>query len=383
MSDPISLFILAGEPSGDRIAAELVKGLKQRTNLQLSGVGGTALMAEGLSPIFPMADLSVMGFADVIKRLPKLFWRFGQAARAVLAAKPDIVVLVDSQVFSAALAGRLRNHGYRGPILLYVSPAVWAWKPERAPQLKKLFDEVLAVLPFEPEVMKRLGGPPTDYVGHPAIHHFPFRPALPEKGPLLLLPGSRNGEIARTLPMIRDTAQKLAGHSKITSFILPTPKSLHSRMVAETAKWSVKVNVVSDEASRLAAFAEAIAAIAVMGTITLELALAGVPMATTYIGDTGQARRFVKYQVKFASLPNIVLDRAVVPELLLSEPDAGRLEETVRRVLDGEGVAEAQLAAFADLRTLMEKGAPEAPLTDPVGRVLDVLAKSQRSTIGV
>jgi len=382
MVDSLSLFILAGEPSGDRIAAELVKGLKAKANLTLSGVGGTALMAEGLSPVFPMADLSVMGFADVIKRLPKLLWRYGQAARAALAAKPDVVVLVDSQVFSAALAGRLRNSGYRGPILLYVSPAVWAWKPERAPQLKRLFDQVLAVLPFEPEVMKRLGGPPTEYVGHPALRHFPFRPALPEKGPLLLLPGSRNGETARTLPMIREVARKLAGHPKITALILPTPKSLHARMAAETAKWPVPVTVVSDETARLAAFAEAVAAVAVMGTITLELALAGVPMATTYIGDAGQAKRFIKYEVKFASLPNIVLDRAVVPELLLSEPDPVRLEETVRSVLDGQGVADGQLAAFAELRALMEKGAPDAPLTDPVEQVLAALAKPQRSMIG-
>lgn len=381
--DSVSLFILAGEPSGDRIGGALVKALKQKTALTLTGVGGDVLAGEGLTPLFPMADLSVMGFSDVVKRLPKLFWRFGQAARAVVAAKPDIVVLVDSQVFSAALAGRLRNHGYRGPILLYVAPAVWAWKPERAPQLKKLFDEVLSVLPFEPAVMRRLNGPPTAYVGHPALGRFSFREAIPERGPLLLLPGSRNGEIERTLPMIRDVAQRLAGHPRIVSFVLPTPKSLHDRMVAATKNWSAEVTVVSDDARRLSAFAEAIAAIAVMGTITLELALAGVPMATTYIGDLGQIKRFLKYEVKFAALPNIVLDRAIVPELLLHEADAARLEETVRRVLDGEGVADAQLAAFAELRALMEKGAPEAPLTDPVERVFAVLAKSQRSMIGV
>jgi len=383
MPDTVSLFILAGEPSGDRIGGELVKALKQKVTLRFSGVGGTALMAQGLSPLFPMADLSVMGFSDVIKRLPKLLWRLGQATRAVLGARPDIVVLVDSQVFSATLARRLRKRGYRGPILLYVAPAVWAWKPERAPGLVPLFNEVLSVLPFEPEVMQRLGGPPTTYVGHPALHHFPFRPVLPETGPLLLLPGSRNGEIARTLPMIRDAAQKLADHPRITSFILPTPNSLHARMVAETATWPVQVSVVSDEAERLAAFAQAIAAVAVMGTITLELALAGVLMATTYIGDLGQIKRFLKYEVKFASLPNIVLDRAVVPELLLHEADAARLEETVRRVLDEPGVAEGQLAAFAELRALMEEGAPEAPLTDPVERVFAVLAKTQRSTMGV
>lgn len=373
MARELSLFILAGEASGDRIGAALVKRLRQRLDLRLSGVGGDAMMAEGLSPVFPMADLSVMGFSDVLRRLPKLYRRLGQAARAVLAGRPDAVVLIDSQVFSAMLAKRLRARGFGGPILLCVAPAVWAWKPERAPRLKPLFDEILAVLPFEPEVMARLGGPPTTYVGHPALEHFPFRAEPPAVGPLLLLPGSRNGEIARNLPMLREVASRLASHPRVSGLILPTPRSQQARMAAETAAWPVAVEVVADEGRKLAAFGSAVAAAAVMGTVTLELALAGVPMVTTYVGDAGQARRFLKYRVKFVSLPNIVLDRPVVPELLLTAPDADRLEAALRGVLDDPAAGAAQLAAFAELRALMQNGAPEAPRTDPADRLLAVL----------
>jgi lipid-A-disaccharide synthase len=378
-TEPVSLFVLAGEASGDRIGGELIRKLKATTPLRLSGVGGHAMMAEGLVPLFPMSDLSVMGFADVLKRLPKLYWRMRQAARAVLAQQPDMVVLVDSQVFSATLARRLRKQGFRRPILLYVAPAVWAWKPERAPRLKPLFDEVLSVLPFEPAAMARLGGPATHYVGHPALAQFPFRPALPERGPLLLLAGSRDGEIARTLPMMRRVAEVLAGHPRVASFILPTPRSQRARIAAATADWPVPVEIVSDEAGKVAAFAQAVAAAAVSGTVTLELALAGVPMAVTYVADAGQAQRFVKYKVKFVALPNIVLDREVVPELLFTQPEPERLAAAMRQLLDERLVAERQLTGFAEIRALMEKGAPEAPLEAPAGRVLAMLSAGRLS----
>ena len=375
-TEPASIFMLAGEASGDRIGGALIRQLKRHIPLRLSGVGGPDMMAGGLTPLFPMSDLSVMGYADVLKRLPKLYWRMFEAARAVRAINPDLVVLVDSQVFSATLARRLRKQGYRGTILLYVAPAVWAWKPERAPRLKPLFDEILAVLPFEPGAMERLGGPTTSYVGHPAVAHFPYRETLPERGPLLLLPGSRNGEISRTLEMMRECALALNGHPKVTGFVLPTPAPHRQRMIEAVADWAAPVEVVSDEAAKLRAFADAVAAIAVSGTVTLELALAGVPMVATYVADAGQAKRFLRYKVKYVTLPNIVLDRALIPELLFTEPDAARLLGAARDLLDGPGAAAAQLAGFAEIRSLITKGAPEAPLFDPAERVLSMLSRA-------
>jgi len=367
---PVSLFILAGEPSGDRIGGALVEALRRHVPLALAGVGGPALTEAGLASAFPMADLSVMGVSDVLKRLPLLLWRLGQATRLVLKQRPDVVVLIDSQVFCSALARRLRKRGFAGPILLYVAPAVWAWRPDRAPGLKERYDEVLAVLPFEPEAMARLGGPATTYVGHPALAGFPFRKSLPESGPLLLLPGSRVGEISRTLEMMQAVAERLYGHPRVTSLILPTPSARAAEMRAAVAKWPVPVEVVTGEAAKHAVFAAAIAAAAVSGTVTLELALAGVPIIATYVGDRVQAERFLKYKVKFVVLPNIVLDRLVVPELLFPHPEPALLAEAVVNLLDDQAKAEAQLAAFAELRALMETGLPDAPLTDPAERVL-------------
>ena len=375
-AEALSLFILAGEPSGDRIGAAVIAALRQRTELTLAGVGGSAMDNEGLRSLFPMSDLSVMGFSDVVWRLPLLLWRVRQTTRAILRQRPDMVVLIDSQVFSAAIAKRLRRAGYAGRIVLYVAPAVWAWKPERAPELKALFNEVLAVLPFEPAAMARLGGPPTAYVAHPALQRFPFREQKPGRGPLLLLPGSRIGEIRRTLPLLREVAERLQDHPRIDGFVLPTPAALRGHLAAETAAWAVPVRVVSGEAETLGSFAMAVAAVAVTGTVTLELALAGVPMVTTYVADAGQAKRFARYKVQYVALPNIILDAPVVPEILFSDPpEAARLVEAVRDLLDRPTADATQLAAFSRLRCLMETGAPEAPAEDPAERLLATLPR--------
>ncbi|MHB1109393.1 MAG: lipid-A-disaccharide synthase [Devosia sp.] len=374
MPEHLKLFILAGEPSGDRVGADLVDRLRARTKLELSGVGGEALIGKGLKSLFPMSELSVMGWADVLPRLPLLLWRARQTAQAIIRSKPDVAVLVDAQVFSALVAKQVRAAGVKTPLLLYVAPAVWAWKPERAPKLRPLFDEVLAVLPFEPKVLAELGGPPSHYVGHPALQTFPLRVAVPDRGPLLLLPGSREGELRRHLPLMRGVAECFMGHPRVTGFVLPTPGAMAERVNAEVGSWHAPVQVVSSEAEKRAAFRDAVAACAVTGTVTLELALAGVPMVTTYVADAGQARRWVKYRVRFAALPNAILERELVPEVLFTAPELSRIELPLQNLLDDEAAAAAQLAGFREIRTLMEKGAPEAPLADSAERVVSHMA---------
>jgi lipid-A-disaccharide synthase len=366
----VRLFILAGEPSGDRIGADLVRRLRERVPLKVSGVGGEHLAAEGVSSLFPMSDLSVMGLNDVLKRLPLLLWRIRQTAAAILRQQPDLVVLIDSQVFCETVAKRLRKAGFAGKVLLYVSPAVWAWKPERAPALKPVYDEVLAVLPFEPAVMAKLGGPPTSYVGHPALSHTLLRATQPERGPMLLLPGSRQGELRKHLPVMEEVAKAFAGHPRITGFVLPTPRHEKSRVHEAVTNWATPVQVTSDPEEKQMAFAEAVAAAAVTGTVTLELALSGVPMVTTYVGEKAQLKRAQKYNLRFASLPNILAGERLVPEILSLQQEPAAVIAEMTRLLDEPGVMDAQLQGFANIRGDMEKGAPEAPLADAVDRVL-------------
>ena len=370
MARPLKLFVLAGEPSGDRIAADLVRRLRERVALDLSGVGGDELIGQGLRSLFPMSNLSVMGVTDVLLRLPLLLWRIEQTARVIRSSQPDIVVLFDAQDFSALLARRLRAMKYTGPILLYVAPSVWARSPGRAAKLTPLFNEVLAVLPFEPEVMARLGGPPTAYVGHPALRERLQQRDAVDAGPLVLLPGSRDGELRRHLPLFRQVAAEVANHPAVTGFVIPTLPILAERLRREVADWPVPVTVIAERSERATLYQRAALALAVSGTATLELALAGVPMVISYVMDGHQARVYEKINRPMVGLPNIVLKRAAAPELVLSQPDAAVLTEAVRNLLDDKAARQAQIAAFGELSDLMEHGEPESPRQDPADRVL-------------
>ncbi len=365
----LKLFILAGEPSGDRIAADLVIRLKQRVTLALSGVGGHELEAQGLRSLYPMSDLAVMGISDVVKRLPLLLWRIEQTARAIRKAKPDIVVLVDSQDFSKLLARRLKRLGYAGKLILYVAPSVWARAPQRAAKLKPLFEEVLAVLPFEPAVMQRLDGPATSYVGHPALGERIVRDAV-ERGPLVLLPGSRDGELRRHLALFRQVAAQAGNHPVLNGVVIPTLPSLHERLAREVADWPVPVRIVSDRAARAEIYRQAVLALAVSGTVTLELALAQVPMVVTYVLDPHQARIYARHGRPPVSLPNIILHRPAVPELVQDVPDAAAMETAVRLLLDNKKARQDQIGAFGELAQLMETGEADFSRQDPANRIL-------------
>lgn len=365
----LKLFILAGEPSGDRIAGDLVARLKQRVDLALTGVGGHELQTHGLRSLYPMSDLAVMGISDVVRRLPLLLWRIEQTARAIRKAKPDIVVLVDSQDFSKLLARRLKRLGYAGKLILYVAPSVWARAPQRAAKLRPLFEEVLAVLPFEPAVMQRLEGPPTSYVGHPALGERLMRDVV-ERGPLVLLPGSRDGELRRHLALFRQVAAQLGSHPTLDGVVIPTLPSLHERLSREVADWPVPVQIVSDRAARRDIYGKAAMALAVSGTVTLELALARVPMVVTYVLDPHQARIYAKHGRPPVSLPNIILHRAAVPELVQETPDAAAMESAVRTLLDNKKARHDQIEAFGELSMMMETGEPDFPRQDPADRVL-------------
>lgn len=370
MADPLRLFILAGEPSGDRIAADLVRRLRRNGPLELAGVGGFELIGEGLNSLYPMADLSVMGISDVLMRLPLLLWRVEQTARAALKYNPDIVVLVDAQEFSALVARRLRAARPNLRIVLYVSPSVWARHPERAKKLKPLFDEVLAVLPFEPAAMIRLGGPPTSYVGHPSLGEMQTRSALGDGRLVALLPGSRPGELRRHLPLFKAAAQALAKRPDVDGFFLPTLPALAADITAETAQWGVPIRIVSERAERLALYDKTALALTCAGTATLELAMAGVPMLVAYVMDGFQARKFAEYGRPRVSLPNIILEADLLPELILGQPDEKLVIAEATRLLDDTASRLEQLAAFEKLRRLMDMGALGYPRQDPAERVL-------------
>ncbi len=369
----VEIFIVAGEASGDQIGADLMERLGAREGIHFSGVGGDMMRAEGLQPLFPMEDLAVMGVVDVVARLPWLLYRLRQTGNEILRQQPDAVVLIDSQVFSRMLAQRLRRAGYKGPIVLYVAPTVWAYRPERARKLAPLIDEVFAILPFEPELMANLAGPPTRFVGHPALGRRVFDAVGDVRNRLALLPGSRRGELRRHMPMYGQVAAQIASSHPELQFYLPTLPHIADEVARMVEDWDVPVELVTDRARRSELAAETALALVASGTATLETALAGVPMVVTYVMDAAQRRAYRRLSIEHISLPNIILNQPLVPELLFDHPDAARLATSIKDLLDDEESRQAQLEGFRQMAAYMQTGTPEHPRCDPAERVLSLL----------
>ncbi len=360
----LSVFIVVGEESGDQLGARLMQALKLRLDgrVAFAGVGGQAMAAEGLTSLFPLGEVSLMGFTAVALRLRSVLARIREAAAAAVAAAPDIVVIIDSPDFTHRVARRIRAARPDIPIVDYVSPSVWAWRPGRARRMRAYVDHVLALLPFEPQAHARLGGPPCTYVGHPLIEQIAaLRPNAQEAARragapplLLLLPGSRRSEVEQLLPIFRATVERVAAAGTACELVLPTVPHLEAAVRAALRTWPAPPRLVVDAQEKRAAFRRARAALAASGTVTLELALAQVPMVTAYrVGAVEAAilRRLIR--VPSVILANLVLGENVVPEFLQENCTAERLAAALTPLLRGGSERRRQLDAFARLDAVM------------------------------
>ena len=359
----MKVFIVAGEPSGDALGAKLMRALRQsRWNVQFEGVGGAGMEAEGLKTLFPMADIAVMGFLPVLRRLPTLLNRIKVTAEACIAAAPDVVVLIDSPDFTHRVAKKVRRAAPSIPILDYVSPTVWAWRPGRARAMRAYFDHVLAVLPFEPEAHARLGGPPCSYVGHPLIERFGDLRPRPEDAlqraferHVLLLPGSRMSEVTRLMPEFGEAVARIAAAVPGADFSLPVVPHVEGAIREAIRSWPVKPLLVFGEQAKWTAFRRARAALAASGTVTLELGLAQVPMVTAYkVSRIEQAIIEALVTVSTPILPSLILGEKVVPEFLQEQANGATLAEAMIPLLADGPERQAQLAAFDRLDTAMQ-----------------------------
>ncbi|MET4632707.1 lipid-A-disaccharide synthase [Kaistia defluvii] len=366
-SKPLDVFIIAGEESGDILAAGLMRSLadKRPGPVRYRGVGGHRMTAAGLRGLYPMDDLTAMGFSAVLGKLPTILKRMRQTVEAIVANPPDILILVDAPDFTHRVAARVRRRLPNLLIVKYVAPTVWVWRPGRARAMHGSIDHVLALLPFEPEAMYRLGGPETTYVGHPLLSEIPdLQPmagdlALRNGEPpiLLVLPGSRRMELKRLGEPFGEALALLKARGHDFRLVLPTLPRLVDRVTEMTREWPVRPHIVAGEAAKLAAFRSARVALAASGTVTLELALAGVPFAAAY-RVPGWEARLVKYFItgRFATLPNIILDGPVVPELIQHDCTPQKLVAALEPLIADGPARQAQLDGFARLDALMSTG---------------------------
>lgn len=379
------IFLIATEPSGDHLGAALMKELRHRfgNEVAFAGIGGREMEEQGIVSPFPIGDLAIVGFAAVVKQLPMLMRRIREAAEAVIQAQPDILVIIDSPDFTHRVARRVRKANPSIPIIDYVSPTVWAWRPGRARMMARYVDHVLAVLPFEPDEHRKLGGPTCTYIGHPLVERLDtLRPDAQEAQrretppPLLvLLPGSRRGEIRHHMPVFGETLATLREQGLAVEAVLPTLPHLVDAVREAVAQWPVQPRIVTTEAEKQAAFRNARAALAKSGTVTLELALAGVPMVTLYRGGAVEAwiaRRVVR--VSSIILANLVIGENVIPEFHQEECTARNLAPALLDILNDTPQRRHQLEAFAKLDRIMATGG-----RSPSERAADIVVQEMKS----
>lgn len=360
------IFLIATEASGDNLGAGLMAELRQRLGegVSFAGIGGRAMAGQELKSLFPMEELSIIGFAAILKNIRGLMGRVDQAAKAVIADNPDLLVIIDGPEFTHRVAKRVRRHAPHIPIVDYVCPTVWAWRPWRARAMTSYLDQVMALFPFEPEAMKNLGGPPTTYVGHPLLDQIAtLRPDAAERAQrdaapmLVVLPGSRRGELRRLMPLFGATLKRILDRHPGLEVVLPTLPHLRDMVAALAANWPVQPRIVVGVAERQAAFRRARAALVKSGTVTLELALSGVPMAVAYrIAWSETLVAGLLLRVKTVVLANLVIGEKVVPEFIQHRATPGRLAAAVSDILDDGPSRQRQIAAFARLGTIMETG---------------------------
>jgi lipid-A-disaccharide synthase len=381
------IFLIATEESGDRLGAGLMKVLRQRLGdaVQFDGVGGRAMAREGLSSLFPIEELSIVGLTAVVLRLPKLLGLIGQTADAVIATAPDILVVIDSPDFTHRVARKVRSQNPSIPIVDYVSPTVWAWRPGRARAMVSYVDHVLALLPFEPAAYERLRGPPCSYVGHPLTEQVGMlRPNADElvrrnaEPPVLLvLPGSRRSEVRRHMAVFGEALARLQNDGGAFEAVLPTMPHLEAAVREGVKTWKIVPRIVLGEQDKRAAFRTARAALAKSGTVTLELALSGIPMVAAY--RTGGVEAWILLRlikVQSVILANLVLGEKIVPEFIQQDCTADNLARALRPLLGETPERTRQCEAFGKLDAMMSTG--KTPSVGAADIVLATMRKGRR-----
>ena len=385
MTSGTSIFLVAGEESGDQLGAGLMRALRARFGREVSfaGVGGHAMEGEGLESLFPLTDIAVMGIGSVLARLPSIIRRGYRTVGAVLAADPDVLVVIDSPEFTHAVARRVRRRRPDLPIINYVSPSVWAWRPGRAKRMRAYVDHVMALKPFEPAAHRRLGGPPCTYVGHPLIERLDeLRPAPGERAPvdadpfaLLVLPGSRRSEITRLMGPFGTAIGLVAERSgRKLDVVLPAVPHLIDDIRTLAADWPIAPRIVEGEAAKYATFRRAPAALAASGTVTLELALSGVPMVVAYKVSKLEEQLRHLIDVPSIVLANLILGQNVVPERVQWDCTPDKLAEALLPLLENGPDRRRQLEAFEGLDGIMVATDPTKPSERAAAIVADAIA---------
>lgn len=380
----LRVFILAGEPSGDKLGGALMAGLKAlRPDVTFQGVGGAQMQAEGLHSRFDMSELSVMGLAEILPKYRHLKRRIAQTADAVIEMQPDVLITIDSPDFSLRLA-KLVKAGSAIRTVHYVAPTVWAWRAGRAAKMARFIDQVLALLPFEPPYMQAVGMR-CDFVGHPVVSEpvasreeaqaFRATHGMSDAPLLMVLPGSRRSEVARLGARFSDVVRQVKAKHPEVQIVVPAAAPVAEAVLALTADWPDTTvldprqgEYATAMIEKRAAFRAADVALAASGTVSLELAAADTPMVIAY--DMSPLSRMIisrMVKVDTVTLVNLVSDTRVVPEFI---GKACLPDDIANSIMDVMAVPDAQRDAMALTMARLGQGG-EAPGLRAAQAILD------------
>lgn len=389
---PLRLMLIAGEPSGDVLGAELLQALAQRAGrpIEAFGVGGAEMARAGHESLFDMAELSVMGIAEVLPRLPVLQMRIAECVALAQRARPDALITIDSPDFSFRVARQLRKYAPEIPIVHYVAPQIWAWRRGRARKIARYVDLVLALLPFEPPLFTG-AGLACCFVGHPVVMRVPApdagaafraRHAIPADAPLLgVLPGSRGGEVSRLLAPFGAALRLLSRDAPDLHLFCATLPQVAAQVRAAASSWPGRVIISEDASEKLAGFAACDAALAASGTVSLELAACATPHLVAYKVSplTAMIARRV-LQIPHVNLVNLILNESLIPELLQQECTPENLARELRLLLGPPRPSPAAQTQLAGMRLALQKlGAGQAPPSHLAAKNILALLASRSS----
>ncbi|MGR3511549.1 MAG: lipid-A-disaccharide synthase [Paracoccaceae bacterium] len=384
----MKLYLLAGEPSGDKLGAALMAGLKTlRSDIEFRGVAGPLMQAEGMESLFPMQELSVMGIAEVLPKYPALKRRLRQTAADCVEWAPDALLTIDSPDFSLRLAKAVRA---KAPVktIHYVAPSVWAWRPERAQKMARMIDHVLALLPFEPPYMQD-AGMTCDFVGHPVVaepvatkadtHAFRAETGLQDAPMLLVLPGSRASEVARLSGVFGETVRQLLAARPEARVVVPAAAPVAAEVQAAVRDWPGAPVVIDPRddprapEKKRAAFAAADVALAASGTVSLELAASETPMVIAYDMSWLSWQIMSRMaRIDTVTLVNLIVGQTIVPEYLGPACRPPDIADAMLALLDDKPARLKQLAAMNTTMVKLGKDG-EAPGLRAARSVLNAL----------
>ena len=386
MNRPLRIFLIAGEASGDFLGAGLMRALKEEhPDIEFFGVGGNLMTEIGLTSFFPMKEISIMGLAEVLPKLPYVLTRIRQTVHEILKTKPDVVITIDSPDFCFRVVKKVKAKTNSIPCIHYVAPSVWAWRPGRAKKVAQFLDHMLTLFPFEPPYFEKHGLAST-FVGHPVVERlsrhgnaerFLQKYDIKETQPILcLLPGSRISEISRLIKSFRATAILVLRRKPDTVIVVPTLPHLKNHLEKLFVGKGINPIFIDRNEDKFDCFSASMAALAASGSVSLELAITDTPHIIAYKVNPVSAwlaRKLVK--TPYANLINILLKRPVVPELLQERCEVKTMTREILDLLERKDVRASQLMYFREALIKIGLGDPESPSQKAAKAVLLVIDK--------